>query len=84
MNSTAVTKPARSNEPKIDTWPRSEKSGTAMMSSGIAGTLRFQPFGFTLPSPSTVGPTFATVSTTTATSVVTRIEIRIAPLTCRT
>ena len=52
--------------------------------SGQAGTLRFQPVGLTDPSSRTVGPMFAMDSTITAITVVTRIEIRMAPLTCRT
>ena len=53
------------------------------MSSGSAGTLRFQPLGLTS-SPLTLGPTFAMASTTIAITVVARIEIRMAPLTWRT
>ena len=64
-----MTKPTRSNEPNSENWPSSPKSGTAMILSGSAGTLRFQPLGLTF-LPSTDGPTWAIASTTTATTVV--------------
>ncbi len=79
-NRTAVTTPTRSNEPNSENWPSSPKSGVAMILSGKAGTLRFQPCGLTL-SPETDGPTLATASTMIASTVVARIEIRMAPLT---
>ena len=50
------------------------------MSGGQAGTFRFQPSGLNS-SPATVGPMSAIVSTMIATTVITTIEIRIAPFT---
>ncbi len=75
-----MTTPAFSQEPSRSKLPISPKSGVSTIESGSAGTLRFQPLGFT-PSSVNVGPTAATFSTTIATIVVTTIEIRIAPLT---
>ena len=82
-NSSAATTPARSKAPNSETCPSSEKSGTPTILSGIEGTLRFQPVGLTL-SPETDGPMCAIASMTTASTVVARIEIKMAPRTLRT
>jgi len=81
----AVINGTRSNEPKRLNDPRSPKSGVATTDSGIAGTLRFQPFGFTLPvAPSNNGPTLKALSIATASAVETMMPIRRAALTFRT
>ncbi|CAB4807876.1 unannotated protein [freshwater metagenome] len=73
------------NEPKRLNWPSSPKSGVATTESGIAGTFKPQPFGFTLPvAPSKLGPIFNEDSITIATTVETTIPIRSAALTLRT
>ncbi|CAB4758864.1 unannotated protein [freshwater metagenome] len=71
-----------SKEPKRLNCPRRPKSGVAITSDGIAGTFRFQPFGFVFPvGPSNSGPILKADSSAIATAVETMIAIRIAPLT---
>ena len=69
------------NEPNRLKCPSNPKSGVAATESGIAGTLRPQPFGFTLPvAPSKLGPILNDDSITIATIVDTTIPIRSAAL----
>ena len=75
-----MTMPAFSQDPRRLNSPSSCRSGVSKMSAGQAGTLRFQPSGLNC-SPATVGPMSAIVSTMIATTVITTIEIRIAPFT---
>ena len=78
----AATAPADSKEPNRLNSPRVPKSGLEKIVSGHDGVFRPQPFGLYF-SPN-IGPTLATASTMIASTVVTTIEIRIAPLTRRT
>ena len=72
--------PAFSQEPSRLNSPSSCRSGMPKMSDGQAGTLRFQPIGLNS-APAKVGPMSAICSTMIANTVITTIEIRIAPFT---
>ena len=72
----------RSSDPKRLNWPKREKSGVATICSGIAGTFKFQPFGFTAPvAPLKSGPIFRVDSIAIAAMVAMIIPMRIAPFT---
>lgn len=76
----AASTPMRVNAPKMLTSPTRLRSGSSASTSGAAGTLRFQPWGFT---PSD-GPTPATASMIAASTVVTTMPISRPPRTLRT
>ena len=78
----AATNEIRSNPPKILKSPMMSNLGVAAIASGIAGTFKFQPFGFTAPvAPLNSGPILKADSTTIARIVEVTIPIRSAPLT---
>jgi hypothetical protein len=78
----AATSEILSKDPKRLNCPRRPKSGVATTSEGIAGTFRFQPFGFVFPvAPSNSGPILNADSIAIATAVEIMIAIRIAPFT---
>ena len=75
----ADTTPTDSNEPKRLNSPSVPKSGVSTILSGHSGTFRLHPVG-----PSWLEPRSPIASTTIATTVVARMEMRMAPLTFRT
>ena len=78
---TALT---RLNEPSKSNCPSKSNFGVSKTLSGIRGTFKPQPFGFTFPvAPSKFGPIFRLVSMMTAKIVETIMPINNAPLTLR-